>query len=611
MPPPLPGWHVQLIPDHRSVEAIARQIKASGRAFSVFDVGRLFMQSRDRYQVRFSRQHGPPAKSNEGGPVPGSSPQGPEELVQCKADGSLWLTRDEAIRHLLQSPALTKYYRAETIAIDAPKGNWNAVAVCGFSGTLLGPPNHHDFQRNVARLHRERFSDMPLDRFKSRIRTEKDEALLQKWQESLSSATQYVPLTAEPLPEDAEPPAALKSVAEMEAHFLKHHAADAAVAVTKATVPGNIPGKLLSAPLLGLVRTEVERQQRFPMQLVQDLCRDLESQGLRFFKRDKKTTFVCRNRPHFLPDDLVLSDRIRVMVEMVRANPGITYSRLVSTLAPDIVPASAARPAAPEPAPETTDVKADAEAISAAETGTAVEEEPVVTTGVAPDAPESAVENPVVAEPAPASISEEPASPAETLAEERVAAAEEATVSEAQPEMAVESVTGGAETAEVPAAVETAADTPPSAEPAPAAVPPAAPPPPHLSPEEIVILQDLHWLVQEGYVTEFQNGELWVLGRPPQPPVERKPRPPRPEKPAAQGSAPPVAEETESEVAAVAEAVSGEEAAVGEAPEDAPETVAPIAEEPASDIPASENPESTEREQPTADGAVPSGAPRS
>ena len=35
---------------------------------------------------------------------------------------------------------------------EAPKGVWNAIAVCGFSGALLGPPNHHDFQRNVARL---------------------------------------------------------------------------------------------------------------------------------------------------------------------------------------------------------------------------------------------------------------------------------------------------------------------------------------------------------------------------------------------------------------------------------------------------------------------------
>ena len=49
-----------------------------------------------------------------------------------------------------------------------------------------------------------------------------------------------------------------------------------------------------------------------------------------------------------------------------------------------------------------------------------------------------------------------------------------------------------------------------------------------LSAEEIAILQDLRWLVGEGYVTEFQAGELFVLGRPPLPPAP--PAPPKPRK---------------------------------------------------------------------------------
>jgi hypothetical protein len=553
MPPPLQGWNVSLVPDQRSVDAIARQIKASGRAFSVFDVGRLFMESRDRYQVRFTRRPPPQQKGPEGAPAPG--PQGPPELFQCVADGSLWLSRDEAIRHLLNSPALTKYYRTETVTHEAPKGNWSSVAVCGFSGTLLGPPNHHDYQRNVARLHRERFSDMSLERFKSRIRVEKDEALLQKWQESQSTATQYVSVAGEPLPEGAEPPVPLKSVAEMEAHFLKHHAAEAAVPVTKATVPGNIPGKFLAPPLFGLLRTEVERQQRFPMQLVQDLCRDLENQGLRFFKRDKKTTFVCRNRPHFLPDDMVLSDRIRAMVEMVRANPGITYSRLVSTLAPHIV--AFVPPPAPEPAATVTEVAADTP--PAAETEKVEEAPPVAEVSVT-QSPES--ESPV----APAE-GETAASAVitEDAAAEMQAPAEPETVS-------VEAEAPAVETPEAPApATANEAQAPPAAS---AAAPPA--PAAHLSPEEIAILQDLHWLVQEGYVTEFQNGELFVLGRPPQPPAEKKHRPQRPTAPAAEGGAgeaPPTETQEETQASGTVETKASSET--------------PIAVEPAASVPSS------------------------
>jgi len=550
--PPLEGWAAALLPEQRSLESIARQIKASGRAFSVFDVGRLFMESRERYVVRFTRRDAPPPKQKEGQPpAPAPAPRGPQEIYQCVADGSLWLSRDEALRHVLRSPAIQKYYRTESVTTEAPKGNWNSVAVCGFSGALLGPPNHHDYQRNVARLHRERFSDMPLDRYKSRIRVEKDEALLTKWQEQQSTTTHWVPVTAEPLPEGTEPPAPLTSAAEMEAHFLRTHAADAVVSVTKAVVPGNIPGRSLAPGLLALLRREVEHQQRFPMQLVQDLCRALESHGLRFFKRDRKTTFVSRNRPHFLPDDMVLSDRIRTMVEIVRANPGIKYSQLVSILAPNIVlaapaptPAAPAETTAEQPAPVEARAEITTE-VPAAETAAPAPEAIAVTE------PEPAIVTPAAEEAAPSpDISESAASAVETTAE-----------------IAVATATGDAPAADTPSA-EATADAVPSAaaapEEAPAAEPPpATPAPAHLSPEEIAILQDLHWLVQEGYVTEFQNSELFVLGRPPQPPAEKKPRGPRPDKPAADHPTPPAAaEDTATDTGAVSE-VSAADIAAG------------------------------------------------
>ena len=543
-PFPLEGWAATLVPEPRSLESIARQIKASGRAFSVFDVGRLFMQSRERYLICFTRRGAPPPQKPKDGqppPPPAPAPRGPQEILRCPADGSLWLTREEALRHLLHSPAIEKYYRTETVVTEAPKGSWNAVAVCGFSGALLGPPNHHDYQRNVVRLHRERFSDMPLDRYKSRIRVEKDEALLTKWQEQQSSTTHWLPVTAEPLPEGAAAPAPLTSKSEMEAHFLRTFAADAVTPVTKATVPGTISERGLAPALLALLRREVEHQQRFPMQLVQDLCRALESHGLRFFKRDKKTTFVSRNRPHFLPDDMVLSERIRTLVEIVRANPGIKYTQLVSTLAPQITVASP--PAEPAVEAPVVEVPAEETVAPAAEV-----------------APEPAAVVPAVAPPG--ATAEETAEP---VSLETTETAPDAPAAEAAP-------------------AEPAAEAP-AAETAPAPAPPV-----HLSPAEIAILQDLHWLVQEGYVTEFQNGELFVLGRPPLPPMEKKPRAPRPEKSIvsedsaapveAVGGAPLVSEVTAEEItpgddATPGDAVARPEPAVSAAELESPSEPAP------------------------------------
>lgn len=554
-PAPLRGWESRLIADPRSVEAVARQIKASGRAYSVFDVARLFMQDRARFFVRMrAMKPRPPQGKPEAGAEAPPVPPAPPDVYECLVDGSFWLSHEEAIRHVLRSPAIEKFYRAENVTLDAPKGKFTAIAVCGFSGIPLGPPNHHDFQRNVARLHRERFSNMALDWYKSRVVIEKDEATLARWQESQTMSVQYVPLmpraggegevAAEAVAEVAAAPAAeavvegaevaaaaveggegdvaeaaeapvaaevaaaaepavvpLKNWAEMEAHFRKHHAGDVIRVVRDITVPGNIPGRMLAPPLLSLLRSEVERQQRFPMELVQDLCRDLERAGLRFFKKDRKTTFVSRNRPHFLGDDVVLGDRVRSIVEMVRANPGITYTRLVSTLAPHIDVTGEAPVA--EAVAEATGVTEGAIAEPVVE-ATSVAEPVVVAEEAAVVAPEAVAEEvtAVVAEEATAVI------------------AEEATevVAEAGVEVAAEAAAVSGEVVEQPAG-EVAGEAGAEA---------SAAAPVVLSAEEIAILQDLRWLVGEGYVTEFQAGELFVLGRPPLPPAP--PAPPKPRK---------------------------------------------------------------------------------
>lgn len=588
-PAPLRGWESRLIADPRSVEAVARQIKASGRAYSVFDVARLFMQDRSRFFVRMRAMK---VRPPQGKPEPGAeappAPPAPPEVYECRVDGSFWLSHEEAIRHVLRSPAIEKFYRAENVTLDAPKGKFTAIAVCGFSGIPLGPPNHHDFQRNVARLHRERFSNMALDWYKSRVVIEKDEATLARWQESQTMSVQYVPLmpradgegeiaaeavvevaevAAEPAAEAvvegaevavaaveggegavegvaaAEAPVAaevaaaaepavvpLKNWAEMEAHFRKHHAGEVIRVVNDITVPGNIPGRMLAPPLLSLLRSEVERQQRFPMELVQDLCRDLERAGLRFFKKDRKTTFVSRNRPHFLGDDVVLGDRVRSIVEMVRANPGITYTRLVSTLAPHIDVTGEAGAAVPSvetaAAAPSGEAPVAAEATSVAEPVVVAEEAAVVEAVAAPE--ETAVAETVV---------ETVAAPEAVVAEEAPAVAEEVTavVAEEAPVVVAEAgveVAAGEEVTAVAgeaAAVSDEAIEQPAGEvagEAGAEAPAAAPV--VLSAEEIAILQDLRWLVGEGYVTEFQAGELFVLGRPPLPPAP--PAPPKPRK---------------------------------------------------------------------------------
>ena len=169
---PAAGITAVIEPSKPAIEGLTKHIKETLRAFPMADLAKMILNGRERYQVRFKAQD-------------------TQRLYRCPADGSVWLSREEAISHLLNSPAIEQFYVAEDVVIDAPSGNFSVVAVCGLSGTILGPPNHHEYQRNIARLHQERFSDMSLERFKSRIRMESGEEAIERWKEQVSRARHY------------------------------------------------------------------------------------------------------------------------------------------------------------------------------------------------------------------------------------------------------------------------------------------------------------------------------------------------------------------------------------------------------------------------------------
>jgi hypothetical protein len=185
----------------------------------------MILDARERYRVRFTATE-------------------PAKLYQCLADASLWLSREEAIQHVLSGPALERFYTVEDVSVDPPAGNFSVIAVCGLSGVVLGPPNHHEYQRNIARLHRDRFSDMSIERYKSRIRMESGEEILEKWKEQVSRVRQYrvksadqpspvEPEAAEPVVEETGIPAE-EAATEAEAPALEESADPAAEAPDEA-----------------------------------------------------------------------------------------------------------------------------------------------------------------------------------------------------------------------------------------------------------------------------------------------------------------------------------------------------------------------------------------
>jgi hypothetical protein len=459
-PAPLPEIGVAFLPDENGVESLSRQIKMTGRAYPLFDIARLILQKPERYTVKLTVQKKPDGAIAQ-------------PLFVCALDETPWLSEDEAVAHVLKNHFAT-FYQAERTAIEPPKGRYTFVGQCGLSGVILGPPNHHDYQNQLRKLHTERFSRMPFDVFKSRVKIVKDEEVVKKWVEEQSFKTEYTVLN---VPE----PLKLPSLEEVEKHFRAVHKDTIIKSVESHTVGGVLSRSLRSRELQQLVRNDWERQGYFPLQLATKLSQMFAGLGLQFFKVNKTVTHVGVARPLFLDlETTPVSDGIRRIVQFINTNPRCTRKKLIEALAPT---------------------------------------------------PKRA-----------ATVSETPASAA-------------------------------------PAAEAQGGSTPTPNEPA--ALPVADP-----TPEQTLVLVDLHWLIHSGAVLEFADGRMDTAKKP-------LPRPVKPEKkkaeekPAAEGEAAAVTE-TAPQAEVVAESVAEISAPAETVAEPAPETSAPAeAVTPATEAPAS------------------------
>lgn len=341
-PNPFPWLRIAFTPTDPAVETVVQQIRHTGKTFSLFDIARILLRNPASYVIGLSAVPPPP--------------EGPFHVVP--SDGSVWLSREDAVRHLLRTK-LGEFYRTETVEVEPPKGNFTVVAICGMSGALLGPPNLHDYERRVRELHRSKFPRMDFEQFRSRLKMERDPAVIDKWKTEVSKALQY-------FPKDLENPETFGDLAAIERHFETHHASALIHTSATAGVPGDARAVVVDAALGPILAHAREEEARFPLRLAQSLSRSLSAAGLRFYKSPNRTTWVSASRPRHLDlTQVVVSDSIRKILETIRGEKSLRRARLLDILAPlpaapEVVGPTEASPAAPEApavAPETSAVE--------------------------------------------------------------------------------------------------------------------------------------------------------------------------------------------------------------------------------------------------------------
>jgi hypothetical protein len=306
---PAEGVRVTLSPDAQAVHLIGKEVHQVARVYPLYDVAKILLAERARCRAVFE------------------APEPHAPLFRGKLDESVFLTKEEAVRHLWQSELKGQLIEEETIEVDPPTGNFQLVAKCGLSGEWLGPPNFHSYQVNLRRLHRERFPNMPFASYSAKVRTERGEEAVAAWLETMKQKTRWR------IKSDADD-AWIEDRAEAERALATRCFDQAFAEVRHTEVLASIPPKNLSPSLMTSLKLAGNHARNHPAILIPAVCKAVEAEHLPVFKRQGKL-FTGPARPHPLPLGATLAERPAIMVEWIRANKPAKLEGLWKAVLPE------------------------------------------------------------------------------------------------------------------------------------------------------------------------------------------------------------------------------------------------------------------------------------
>ena len=298
LPAPAEGYRVELRPANSILELFAANIQKQKRALPLIDLARVVMGDKARYDLVFMKLE-----------------NGAMLIHSTKGDQACWLTEAEALAYLWKAPWFSEFYTKEEIEIEAPNGNFSAVAVCSIGGEIIGPVTWHGYQAALMNLYRSKYSTMPLDVFKNRISVDKSEEAVASWVQAASHKTVWKPTR------EGATDIILEDTRAVEADFQANHYGKVYEVVDKVFINGSTPRAVLSPGIAAHVAILSDKTRRFPQMLIPNLCHGMARHHMPIYKWHGNH-FTGPSRVRALPADTVLADRMMAIMNWAKENSG-------------------------------------------------------------------------------------------------------------------------------------------------------------------------------------------------------------------------------------------------------------------------------------------------
>lgn len=302
---------MKFLPRAPALENVVEQIKSGAVAYSLFALARLFLEKATRHDVKLT------APENV-------------SLFQLGENGAV-----STDRHFLERGAFrfaqSDFYKIDVSETEPIKGNFTNVARDRLSGTLLGPTNHHDYQRRLRNLYEQRFSRrMSFGDYQRQIQIVTDPAEIEKWKEDARKVTTFTTLREEPAQ-------TFSSAAEAEKHFDKNYLPSLVRKISEVAIDGPASRQMPDRVLTRVIEQEWNREMKSPSPMMQELGARFRDAGLHVFRHRKGMLFVSSIYPRPLTDEqTAVSSQVRTIVEAIASQPRIGRKELADKLFVDL-----------------------------------------------------------------------------------------------------------------------------------------------------------------------------------------------------------------------------------------------------------------------------------
>ena len=291
---------VNFYPEDEPFATLSDLLRRLKRTYQLFEIAKIILEKPERYVV--VAKNLPDADGNVA-------------PVYCAQPFNIPFDDEQSAKAYAVKEKVAELFDKVQVEVEAPKGNFLVVHKCGYSGELLGAPNWHKYADYVKEFHRERFPNVPYEKYLARITSSNDPEEIQKWVDNMKTATVYK------LKETGE----TFDTFEKAAAYVSQKYTDTLVfAYDHVRISGVNVAKIPAGRIRDNIVNQREMQLKFALNTANNLRGRLRRSNFAIYKRGNKGfAFVSAVRRKFLFEGDKLSDLPQSVFEFILANPGI------------------------------------------------------------------------------------------------------------------------------------------------------------------------------------------------------------------------------------------------------------------------------------------------